>query len=86
MIPKKGASLPRFWQNNQFSIYHWREDAAEYTDKFTDSFGYEAIAHSELLPGLDMNLLSQCVLNPNPLAAAKAFRQGIKDQRSDIEK
>jgi Uma2 family endonuclease len=75
-----------FWQNNQFCIYHWREDAAEYTDKFKDSFDYEAIAHSELLPDLDMNLLSQCVLNPNPLAAAKAFRQGIRGQRSKMNK
>lgn len=70
-----------FWQNNQFSIYHWREDATQ----FKDSFGYEAIARSELLPGLDMNLLTQCVLNPNPLAAAKAFRQGINEQRSSVE-
>jgi Uma2 family endonuclease len=62
-----------FWQNNQFSIYHWREDATH----FKNNFGYEAITHSELLPDLDMNLLTQCVLNPNPLAAAKAFRQGI---------
>lgn len=73
-----------FWQNNQFSIYHWREDAAGYTDQFSDSFGYEAIAHSGLLPNLNMNLLTQCVLNPNPLAAAKAFRQGIQGQRSGV--
>lgn len=70
-----------FWQNNQFSIYHRREDST-----YVDNFGYEAIAHSELLPDLDMNLLSQCVLNPNPLAAAKAFCQEIKDQRSKMEK
>jgi Uma2 family endonuclease len=63
-----------FWQSNQFSIYHWREDATQ----FSDNFGYEAIAHSELLPDLNINLLTQCVLNPNPLAAAKAFRRGIK--------
>lgn len=74
-----------FWQNNQFSIYHRREDAT-YTDTFTNTFGYEAITRSELLPDLDMNLLNQCVLNPSPLAAAKAFRQGIKDQRSKMEK
>ncbi len=71
-----------FWQNNQFCIYHWREDATQ----FKDSFEYEAITRSELLPGLDMNLLTQCVLNPNPLAAAKAFRQGIQGQRSGEEK
>jgi Uma2 family endonuclease len=71
-----------FWQNNQFSIYHWREAATQ----FSENFGYEAIAHSELLPDLDMNLLTQCVLNSNPLAAAKAFRQGIKERRSGMKK
>lgn len=65
-----------FWQNDRFSIYHLREEAIH-----ADTFGYEAIAHSELLPNLDMNLLSQCAQNPNPLAAAKAFRQGIQDKR-----
>jgi Uma2 family endonuclease len=62
-----------FWQVNRFLIYHLREDAG-----LTQSFGYELIDHSELLPDLDMNLLSICVQNPNPLAAAKAFRQGVK--------
>lgn len=71
-----------FWQNDRFSIYHLREDVAQ----FADSFGYEAITHSELLPGLDMNLLTQCVQNPNPLAAAKEFRQGIRERGSDIHR
>ncbi|UBF30286.1 Uma2 family endonuclease (plasmid) [Kovacikia minuta CCNUW1] len=68
-----------FWQNNQFSIYHLREDAPI---QFAQTFGYEAINHSEVLPGLDMNLLAACVRNPNPLAAAKEFRQGVRNNRS----
>lgn len=67
-----------FWQNNQFSIYHLREDVPV---QFAQTFGYEAINHSEVLPDLDMELLSACVRNPNPLAAAKEFRQGVRDKR-----
>ncbi len=66
-----------FWQNNCFLLYHLR---IENLDQWTQTFGYEAIDQSELLPHLDMNLLSECVQNPNPLAAAKAFRQGIRDR------
>ncbi|NCJ06775.1 hypothetical protein GS597_09690 [Synechococcales cyanobacterium C] len=43
--------------------------------------GYEKIARSELLPDLDFNLLRGCVQNSSPLAAAKAFRRGIQEQR-----
>jgi len=46
--------------------------------EFSQTFGYELINQSELLPNLDVNLLTECVQNPNPLAAAKTFRQGIQ--------
>lgn len=68
-----------FWQNNQFSICHLREDVLV---QFAQTFGYEAINHSEVLPDLDMELLSACVRNPNPLAAAKEFRQGVRNKRT----
>jgi Uma2 family endonuclease len=68
-----------FWQNNQFSIYHLREEVSA---QLAQTFGYEAINHSEVLPGLDINLLAVCVRNPNPLAAAKEFRQGMRNKRS----
>ncbi|XHX76415.1 MAG: Uma2 family endonuclease [Stenomitos frigidus ULC029] len=67
-----------FWQNNCFLLYHLRE---ENLDQWAQTFGYEAIGQSELLPNPDMTLLSDCVQNPNPLAAAKAFRQGIRDRQ-----
>ncbi|UIE39079.1 Uma2 family endonuclease [Leptodesmis sichuanensis] len=63
-----------FWQSDRFLIYRLRDDTAT---EFSQTFGYELIHQSELLPDLDVNLLSECVQNPNPLAAAKAFRQGI---------
>ncbi|GAB4382766.1 MAG: Uma2 family endonuclease [Elainellaceae cyanobacterium] len=68
-----------FWQNNQFSIYRLREEVPA---QFVQTFGYEAINHSEVLPDLDINLLTDCVRNPKPLAAAKAFRQGVRDRLS----
>jgi Uma2 family endonuclease len=64
-----------FWQNNNFSIYHLREETPS---QFVSMSGYEQIAHSELLPNLDMSLLAECVRNPNPLAAAKEFRQRLR--------
>jgi Uma2 family endonuclease len=63
-----------FWQNNNFSIYHLGE---EIPSQFVSTFGYEQITYSELLPDLDINLLAECVRNPNPLAAAKEFRQRL---------
>lgn len=68
-----------FWQNNQFSMYYLREEEPV---QFAQTFGYEAINHSEVLPDLDMNLLAACLRNPNPLAAAKEFRQGVRDKLS----
>lgn len=68
-----------FWQNNQFLMYHLREEVPV---QWVQTFGYEAISHSEVLPDLDMNLLAVCVRNPNPLAAAKEFRQGVRNKLS----
>ena len=44
-----------FWQNNDLSIYYLREDTLS---QFTQTFGYEQIYQSEVLPNLDMNLLA----------------------------
>jgi len=66
-----------FWQNNHFVIYYLREETPA---QLAQTFGYEAINQSAILPDLDMNLLSECVQNPNPLAAAKLFRQGLRDR------
>ncbi|WP_017297276.1 Uma2 family endonuclease [Nodosilinea nodulosa] len=67
-----------FWQNDHLAIYHRRED-----DQFVATAGYEPIARSELLPGLDIELLTRCLQNPNALAAARAFRQGLQSARGE---
>ncbi|WP_164929474.1 Uma2 family endonuclease [Gloeobacter violaceus] len=69
-----------FWQHQRFLIYHLREDWTP----FAQTFGYEAIHHSELLPDLDLELLGECIQNPNPLAAAKAFRQRVENKRNQV--
>ena len=71
-----------FWRKNQLSLYHQREETPI---QFAATAGYEPIQDSEVLPNLDLDLLTRCLQNPNPLAAAKAFRQGLQDQenRSD---
>ena len=64
-----------FWQKNRLIIYHQREETPA---QFDETAGYEPIHQSEVLPGLDLELLTRCLQNPNPLAAAKAFRQGLR--------
>ena len=55
-----------FWENNQLSLYHLKND------------NYEQLNQSELLPGLDMDLLVSCVLIPSIIDARTAFIKGIK--------
>jgi Uma2 family endonuclease len=66
-----------FWQNNNFSIYYLREETPS---QFRQTFGYERSEKSEILPNLDMDLLAECILISNPLAAAKEFRQRLRSQ------
>ncbi|MGD1940508.1 MAG: Uma2 family endonuclease [Leptolyngbyaceae cyanobacterium] len=62
-----------FWQRDRLSLYHQRPESPQ----FAATAGYEPINRSELLPDLDIDLLTRCLQNPSPLAAAKAFRQGL---------
>ncbi|MEM9503644.1 MAG: hypothetical protein AAGA01_06765 [Cyanobacteria bacterium P01_E01_bin.43] len=48
--------------------------------EFAETAGYELIQRSKVLPNLDLELLTRCLQNPNPLAAAKAFRQGLREE------
>ncbi|MEG4006619.1 Uma2 family endonuclease [Microcoleus sp. Pol1B3] len=64
-----------FWRNDRFSIYHLQE---EIPVEFVSNCGYELITQSELLPGIDIDVLTECVKNPHPLAAAKDSRQNCR--------
>jgi Uma2 family endonuclease len=67
-----------FWQDNGLSLYHLREQMPL---QFRQTYGYEPVDRSELLPGLDIALLTACIQQPNPLAAAREFRDRLWQQR-----
>ncbi|MEB3340353.1 Uma2 family endonuclease [Okeania sp.] len=75
LYQKLGIQEVWFWFEDRLAIYHLRQDA----EQFAATFGYEAINRSEVLPELNIELLTESIQNPSPLAAAKAFREGIKN-------
>ncbi|HEY9644171.1 MAG TPA: hypothetical protein V6C57_27000 [Coleofasciculaceae cyanobacterium] len=77
MYRRLGVREVWFWQNNQFQLYHLREQTSP---QFAATFGYEPITQSELLPNLDINLLTECLQHPNPLAATRLFRQQLRSR------
>ncbi len=54
-----------FWEDGLFSLYCLRSN------------GYEQVSKSELLPELDINLLTRCVLMTSRLEAVREFRRGL---------
>jgi Uma2 family endonuclease len=66
------------WKNNELSLYHLRELA----DRFSDTYGYECIVTSELLPELDVELLSRCALITNSLQCLDEFERGSSSEAS----
>lgn len=55
-----------FWQNNRFEVHHLGSEE------------YEKTPRSELLPSLDLTLLAEYVVQPDPLAAVLKFREKIR--------
>jgi Uma2 family endonuclease len=66
-----GVTEVWFWQDDRLVVYVQR--GLEFCP---ETFGYAVGRSSELLPGLDLDLLALCVLMPSPLMAAKTFRLG----------
>ena len=58
-----------FWEDGVLAIYHLR--ASEST------IGYERVAHSELLPGLDLALLQRCITMVNHVEAVRLFQTSL---------
>jgi Uma2 family endonuclease len=54
-----------FWEDGVFALYHLRSN------------GYEKISQSEVLPDLDINLLSRCLMMASKVEAIREFRRGI---------
>lgn len=62
-----GVSEVWFWQNGGFSIYCLNEEK------------YEQVLSSNLLPGLDIDLLASYVESDEPFDAVLAFRQKVRE-------
>jgi Uma2 family endonuclease len=69
-------SIPEvwFWEDGVLAIYSLLDDGT--------AMQYERIAQSKVLAGLDVELLSQCILMSNHVEAIKVFRQSISDRGS----
>lgn len=54
-----------FWEKGKLAVYAWRTD------------GYVEIQRSQVLPALDIELLTRCIHIPNHVQAVKEFRQAL---------
>lgn len=74
-----GVAEVWFWERNQFKLYHLRDTSqTELATLYPDTYGYEQIAASEILPGLDISLLEQCISISDSIQAIDEFEQGLK--------
>ncbi|MCG6136981.1 MAG: Uma2 family endonuclease [Nostoc sp. LLA-1] len=69
-----GVSEVWVWQINRLKLYHLREETPSI---FIDTYGYEQIQSSELLPGLNITLLEQCIQISDDIQAIDQFELGI---------
>jgi hypothetical protein len=56
-----------FWEDGVFALYRLCSE------------GYEKISQSEVLPGLDMSLLSRCLLMASSIEAIQTFTRAIAE-------
>lgn len=74
-----GVTEVWFWERNQFKLYHIRDnEEKEQATVYPDSYGYEALSQSEILPELDISLLEQCLTISDSIQAIDEFEQGLK--------
>jgi Uma2 family endonuclease len=59
-----------FWDDGVLALYHLRGEG--------DQLHYEQITQSEALQGIDLELLSRCILMVNHVEAIRTFQQGIQ--------
>lgn len=66
----RGLQVPEvwFWEDNCFSLY------------YLDNGNYQAISQSRFLPQLDLSLLADYVISPEPMDAVIEFQQRIREQ------
>jgi Uma2 family endonuclease len=59
-----------FWEDGVLEIHHLRGEG--------DAAGYEKVSQSEVVPGIDLELLRRCITMVNHVEAIKTFQQGIR--------
>lgn len=72
---KLGVKEVWFWENEQLNIYYLAEENPQ---QFSQTFGYELIKYSQLLPQLNIEIFTEYVKNPHHLTAIKQFRLFFK--------
>jgi Uma2 family endonuclease len=76
-----GVSEVWFWERYQFKLYHLRDNSqTEQATVYPDTYGYEQIKSSELLPQLNISLLEQCISISDSIQAVDEFEQGINKE------
>lgn len=65
-----------FWEDGGLELYHLRDDKTSLSENRTDQPYYEKIAASEEVKGIDLVLLSRCILMVNHVEALRAFQAG----------
>ncbi|MBH8573118.1 Uma2 family endonuclease [Nostocaceae cyanobacterium CENA369] len=74
-----GVAEVWFWESNQFKLYHLRDNSQkEQATVYSNTYGYEALSKSEILPELDISLLEQCLTISDSIQAIDEFEQGLK--------
>jgi Uma2 family endonuclease len=69
-----------FWERNKFKLYHLRDNSQqEKATVYPDTYGYEQITKSEILPQLDISLLERCISISDSLQAVDEFEQGLRN-------
>jgi Uma2 family endonuclease len=67
-----------FWERNQLKLYHLRDNCQnEQAIAYPDTYGYESITISELLPQLDIALFERCLTISDSIQAIDEFEQGL---------
>ncbi|WP_088241587.1 Uma2 family endonuclease [Calothrix rhizosoleniae] len=73
-----GVTEVWFWERNEIKLYRLRDNSQnEQAIVYPDTYGYEQVNRSEILPELDISLLEQCVSITDSIEAIDAFEQGL---------
>jgi Uma2 family endonuclease len=80
IYPRLGVAEVWFWEINQFKLYKLRDNSnLERATIYPNTYGYELLTRSEILPQLDISLLEQCLSISDSILAIDEFEKGINN-------